>query len=77
MFSEALYIMDKNAERLMVDELQEQLTEEHEKNEALQKQVNTTNAKLKTTSVKLDKTTAERDAALARVAELEQQLAAK
>ena len=72
MFSEALYIMDKNAERLMVDELQEQLTEEHEKNEALQKQVNTTNAKLKTTSVKLDKATAERDAALARVAELEQ-----
>ena len=31
MFSEALYIMDKNAERLMVDDLQEKYAAEREK----------------------------------------------
>lgn len=63
MFSEALYILDRNTERLMVDELQE------ERDEAI--------AKLDAANSALADTTAERDAAYARIEELEKQLADK
>ena len=66
MFSDALYIMDKNAERLTVDDLQKQLAEEQEKNESLQKEVTSTDEER-------DKAVADSDAVLARVAELEAQ----
>ena len=63
MFSDALYIMDKNAERLTVDDLQKQLAEEQEKNESLQNEVSAT-------AEERDRVVADRDAALERVAEL-------
>ncbi len=70
MFSEALYILDRNTERLMVDELQE------ERDEAIAK-LDAATAKLDGTTTERDKATAERDAAYARIAELEKQLADK
>ena len=59
MFSEALYIMDKNAERLMVDDLQEKYAAEREKNKILRKEKKIASAKLKKTTVELENTTAE------------------
>ena len=74
MFSEALYIMDRNTERLMVTELQEE--NDSLKNTVAEK--DTTIAELKDTVAAV---TAEKDNALAEkdklIAELQAQLAQK
>ncbi len=70
MFSEALYILDRNTERLMVDELQE------ERDEAVAR-LDAANSALADKDAELADKNAEINAANARIAELEKQLADK